>query len=306
MSLWGGFADPSDNSLDSALEKRLELDFNRSVRPVADFTITELEQVMAAAGEELDSHTVEQEMLAVTFQQSLLVLSPRKLVVTAASSVMLHRVLPPMLTLLAAREVTVEWAAFFRKNTTAPWSATNETSDIMAQEYADLKAAFPRGQSFLTGPVDGDHFFHFVYDSIDRTTPEARTEDDVQVNVFLYDVVETVEGDETGAPRKERQQLQTLPNSEYEMLRVFAAAPCVSFETNAAAAVRTPTRVQSLVNEFAPSRFTVVVLQDKDADSASLRCNFRSFEGYSMLNRSVNYFGEGYAFHQMVFARTEA
>ncbi|KAL7696554.1 S-adenosylmethionine decarboxylase proenzyme-like [Lotmaria passim] len=296
MSLWGGFASPTDYS-DSGLEKRLELDFAAAM-PASTFTVAELEAVLATAQQELRHVTQAEGLLAMEMTQSILILTPYKLIVTSASEVMLHQVLKPALALLEAKAVEVEWASYLRKNTTSPWCAESETSDIMAQEYADLKAAFPAGKSFLTGPVDSDHFFNFVYDDVERQT--QRREEDVQVNVFLYDVVNGL-----GDTQKCEQRFTALPDGEYEVARTFAAMPCVSFETNSKAAVMSPARVQHLVDTFQPAHFTIVALQDKDTDGAALRRNFQSFDAYTLQNRTVNHFGEGYAFHQLLFARSD-
>lgn len=296
MSLWGGFANPTDYS-DSGLEKRLELDFAAAV-PAATFTVAELETVLAAAQQSLKHFTEAEGLLALELTQSILILTPHKMIITASSEVMLHQVLKPALALCAAKAVEIEWASYLRKNTTSPWCAESETSDIMAQEYADLKAAFPAGKSFLTGPVDSDHFFNFVYDDVERQA--ERKEEDVQVNVFLYDVV-----DGLSDTQKCEQRFAALPNGEYEIARTFAALPCVSFETNAKAAITAPTRVQHLVDTYQPAHFTIVALQDKDTDGAALRRNFQCFTSYTLQNRTVNHFGEGYAFHQLVFARSE-
>ncbi|CAJ1014290.1 Adenosylmethionine decarboxylase, putative [Leishmania lindenbergi] len=295
MSLWGGFANPT-NYNDSGLEKRLELDFDTSV-DVQAFKVAELEDVLAAAGQELQHHSPAKDLLSLEMTQSILIVMKQKLVVTSASEVMLHQLITPIIAFLKSKGVRVEWASYLRKNTTSPWCTDSETSDIMAQEYAELKAAFPTGKSFLTGPVDGHHYFNFVYDGVNRVA--ERKEEDVQVNMFLYDVAEGL--DEVD---KTTQRFLALPNGEYEVTRTFAGVPCVSFETNAKAAVTTPNRVQELVDTFRPAYFTIAALQDKDADGPALRRNFHAFHAYTLQNRTVNFFGEGYAFHQLLFARS--
>ncbi|KAG5472534.1 hypothetical protein LSCM1_03936 [Leishmania martiniquensis] len=294
MSLWGGFSNPTSYS-DSGLEKRLELDF-ASALDVHALTVAELGHVLAAAGQKLLQHSSVEGLLSLEMTQSIVIVTPYKLVVTSASEVMLHQVVTPALAFLTSRGARVEWASYLRKNTTSPWCAESETSDIMAQEYAELKAAFPTGKSFLTGPVDGHHYFNFVYDNVERVA--GRKEQDVQVNVFLYNVATGLE-----EVHKTTQRFHALPSGEYEVTRTFVGAPCVSFETNARAAVSTPARVQELVDTFQPAYFTIVALQDKDADGSALRRNFDSFHAYTLQNRTVNFFGEGYAFHQLLFAR---
>ncbi|CAJ1991109.1 S-adenosylmethionine decarboxylase / ADOMETDC [Leishmania donovani] len=295
MSLWGGFSNPTSYS-DSGLEKRLEFDFAAAV-DVRTFTVEELEDVLAAAGQRLQHHSSADGLLSLEMTQCIIILTPCKLVVTSASEVMLHQVITPTIALLTSKGVRVEWASYLRKNITSPWCAESEMSDIMAQEYAELKAAFPAGKSFLTGPVDGHHCFNFVYDNVERMA--GRKEEDVQVNVFLYDVAAGLEEVD-----KTTQRFHALQSGEYEVMRTFAGVPCISFETNAKAAVASPTRVQKLLDTFQPAHFTVAALQDRDADGLALRRNFNSFTPYTLQNRTVNLFGEGYAFHQLLFARS--
>lgn len=317
MSLWGGFAPPTQRSTDGALEKRLELDFASPIDLFAPGTtptlsVAEVEKLVSSLGQYLEDFTFQEAeaIAAITFTDTLVVLTTDRIIITCGAAVMLHEIIRPLLSLLTAKSVTVAWAAFFRKNIHSPWATDEEsdknTSDVMATEYAELKAAFPLGQSFLTGPIDGDHYFHFVYDNITRGGA-ACEEDDVQVNVFFYDCEQNVEMD---AGRKNSQVLVPLPlsrtggcESEYEMLRTFASFPHVSFETNARAAMQSADRVAQLVRKFAPSRFIIVALEDTHGGSDTNV--FSAFDGYVRQHRSINHFGEGYAFHQLVYVRAE-
>ncbi|GET90924.1 S-adenosylmethionine decarboxylase proenzyme-like, putative [Leishmania tarentolae] len=294
MSLWGGFSNPTNYS-DSGFEKRLELDFvSVNVHP---FTIGELENVLAVTGQKLRNHTSAGGLLSLEMTQCIAILTPSKLLVTSASEVMLHQVITPIVELCTSKGMRVEWASYLRKNTTSPWCAESEMSDIMAHEYAELKASFPEGKSFLVGPVDGHHTFNFVYDNIERMT--GRKEEDVQVNVFLYGVSTGL-----GEVEKTTQRFQALQNDEYEVMRIFAGIPCITFETNARGAAASPMRVQELLDAFQPTHFILVTLQDRDTDGSALRRNFNAFNSYTLQNRTVNMFGEGYAFHQLLFARS--
>lgn len=257
----------------------------------------------------------EDDVLALTFSQSMVIRYANKLVLSSASTVMLHHVVRPLLDALDAHDVKVEWACYFRKNITSPWTQHHSTSDVMAQEYADLKAAFPTGVSLLTGPIDGEHFFHFVYDGIDRTEHAARVEQDVQLNVFMFGVStnmpsnqpgETCLSDKAAQPQKDYQKITLLSHhGEYELLRFFADERNACFDTNAADAIASPARMQQLICQFKPARFTVVGLQDRDTSPVHLRRNFGAFSGYHLQNCTVNYFTHDYAYHQWIYVRKE-
>lgn len=303
MALWGGFSLSSDQLSDGGLEKRLQFDFRRSDVPSSTISIDDVTAVMSRADQLLLQSKRVREMETATLTQSLVVLTSARLLITSSSSVMLHQVLQPMLSLFQSKGVVVEWASFLRKNLVSPWKSKGcETSDIMAQEYAELKAAFPSGNSFLTGPVDGEHYFHFVYDNVVRE--EGVNETDAQFNTYLYNVSRGVE---FTADKEQHQQLTPLSSEEggYEMQRVFADSRCVSFETNASCtSFAAGGRLCALLDEFCPEKFTLVMFQDRDVKEQTLRTAFANVDGYKMTNRTINYFSEGYAFHHLNFLRS--
>lgn len=316
MALWGGFAPPTQQD-DRGLEKRLQFDFQTlrgSHTTSFPLTADEVAEVMRAADQTLVRCEVVSGMVAATLTDSLVVLTPSRLLVTSSSSVMLHRVISPFLALFDAHGLEVEWASFLRKNIVSPWEdSTCETSDIMAEEYAELKAAFPTGHSFLTGPVDAEHYFHFVFDDVVQQAGERET--DTQFNAYLYEVPGDRLGDaerqEDGVvekPGQQQQQQRLAPvlggvEEGYEMQRVFTDSGCVSFETNASIEMFAQSRLPKLLTDFAPQRFTLVMFQDRDVPESTLRRAFCAVPGYKAINRTVNYFSEGYAFHHVNFER---
>lgn len=318
MSMWGGFVPPTLNN-DNGLEKRLQFDFRLNTishDSTNTLSVEDVVNVMQSADQALESvELVGKGMEAITFSDSLAILTRSRLLVTSSSSVMLHLVLQPMLSLFQQRGVGVEWASFLRKNLVSPWGASEdfETGDIMAQEYANLKESFPNGRSFLTGPVDGEHYFHFVFDDVLRE--EGQQELDKQFNVYLYDVEKCSYEDEEDTSlmnkSRSRQQLQWVTTSleggeeekRYEMQRVFAKSRCVSFETNAPTTDFSTIRLPALLSEYAPHRFTLVMFQDRDVQEKELRGAFRNVKGFRAVNHTINYFSEGYAFHHVSFER---
>lgn len=321
MALWGGFAAPTQQD-DRGLEKRLQFDFEMPLSerrgmatPSFPLTVEDVAEAMSVADQAMLHHEVIADMMAITMTDSLVVLTPSRLLMTSSSAVMLHRVLAPFLTLFAERGLAVEWAAFLRKNMLSPWDASDsETSDIMAEEYADLKAAFPSGHSFLTGPVDAEHYFHFVFDNVVQRADEQET--DTQFNAYLFEVPSERLGNKQHAEQHIAPvQCEMFPGNDkkeeprmeeeggYEMQRVFADSGCVSFETNASIQTFARSRLPKLLTTFAPRRFTLVMFQDRDVPEGSLRGALRAVPGYKAINRTVNYFSEGYAFHHVNFER---
>ncbi|CCW61538.1 unnamed protein product [Phytomonas sp. EM1] len=301
MSLWGGFA-PLTEVSDSGLEKRLEVDFKFPC-PIGKLTVADIEALMRNVDEYLENYSCEGDFQSFTFSQTLIVLTSKMLMMSSNSTVMLHHVLKPLLDLLNQRSVLVEWMSFSRRNTTAPWSTQCETSDIMAQEYAELKAAFPTGQSFLLGPVDSEHYFFFTFDAIDRSEGNA-VEQDVQINVFLYDIVRD-EDDElapnVGLTRKNTQQLTHLEGNTYEIMRTFDDISYISFETNARVAMESPARLESLLKKYKPSKIVMFALQDRNIEPGMLCRTYATLPGYALQSSLTNHFREGYSFYQLTF-----
>lgn len=231
----------------------------------------------------------------------------KQIVVRSSVSVMLHEAVHPMLELMRSHNIIVDWASFMRVNYGSPWDMTSETSDIMAHEYAELKSAFPTGHPYLAGPVDRDHCFYFVYDGIDRDPSSCRRENDVQINVYMYNVQADDEYDLDGNT-KEQQLLVSHCAGEYETLRVStygSTHPFASFETNAVSAASDITKiVNGLLKKFYPERVLLVLLQDRDAQGTTACGVMDRLEGFTVVHRGANHFGGGYVFHQATYARS--
>ncbi|KAH9580028.1 S-adenosylmethionine decarboxylase [Trypanosoma melophagium] len=306
MALWGGFNEPQ-RAVDGCLEKRLELDLRHPIAP-ADVDPQALSAAMQSTGDVLRHHRVSSGSLILAFHHSVMLLTERRVLVVSDSSVLLHAALSPLLNFLQQYEAEVEWASFMRMNLASPWNATCGMSDIMAQEYAELKSVFPSGHPYLTGPVDRDHFYYFIYDNVERNVPNARREDDVQINIYMHNI-KPAEGNSSCnyGSLKNIQEVIPLPRAtEYEVLRISSEendTSFVSFETNASDAEPCNKRVLENIERFCPDLFSMVVLQDREGNLANRRHVFEEVKGYSIVSRAVNHFGEGYAFHQAVYVR---
>ncbi|RNF11322.1 S-adenosylmethionine decarboxylase proenzyme [Trypanosoma rangeli] len=306
VAMWGGCDAPhSDN--DCGIEKRLELDFRGVIEP-SDVAVADLASVMSHAGELLEHHSVGNGLVSLMFSNSMLQLTEKLVLVTSSSSVLLHLVLGPLLDLLRSHAFAIEWASFMRMNITSPWSSLCEMSETMAQEYAELKSAFPSGHPYLTGPLDSGHFFYFVYDGIERNVLDAPPEDDVQINIYMYNVKTDGSRDDSGALKSVRQVLP-LSSTEYEILRVSTDStshPFASFETNAVmASTKTAELLRGLLEKFCPDQVMMVVLQDRCCPLSERNNIFDEVKGYTIMNRATNHFGQGYAFHQISYVRAE-
>ncbi|CCW68158.1 unnamed protein product [Phytomonas sp. Hart1] len=305
MSLWCGFSPLSEGS-DSSLEKRLEVDFKYQ-NSIRKLSVADIETLMGTVDEYLQHHSCEGDFQAFTFSRTLIVLTSKMLTINSSSTVMLHHILGPLLDLLRQFSIQVEWMSFSRRNTMAPWNTQYETSDIMAQEYAELKAAFPTGQSFLLGPVDSEHYFFFTFDAIDRSE-DAAVEQDVQINVFLYDIVREEEEEATTDVKsipKTAHQLIHLEGNTYEFIRTFDDISYISFETNALGAMESPVRLQSLLKKFKPSKIVMLALQDRNMDPGMLCRTYDTLPGYTFQSSLTNQFREGYSFCQLTFVSAE-
>ncbi|RNF25938.1 S-adenosylmethionine decarboxylase proenzyme [Trypanosoma conorhini] len=306
MAMWGGFEAPRSAN-DCGIEKRLELDFRGVIVP-SGVAVADLESVMSHAGELLERQSVDKGLISLFFSNSTLQLTENQVLVTSSSSVLLHVILGPLLDLLRNHAIVVEWASFMRMNTTSPWSSLCEMSEIMAQEYAELKSAFPSGHPYLTGPLDSDHFFYFVYDAIQRNVAGAPPEEDEQINIYMYNVKTDGSDDGSGALKNLRQVIP-LSATHYEKLRVSTdgvSHPFASFETNAVlTTAKKAELVRGLLEKFCPDRVTMVVLQDRCSPPAERDNFFNAVKGYTIMNRATNHFGQGYAFHQTSYVRAE-
>jgi S-adenosylmethionine decarboxylase len=309
MSLWGGFDEPA-NVTDSGCEKRYEVDVNVSESGNSLLAIAKQQwQVLMNHLKEEICETKEFEALTwIRTPQCAIIVTKERVVVTSSAVTLLHLLVAP-LTELCNTMGNVQWSSFMRKNIASPWEPDNEMNHVMASEYAELKQAFPQGKSFLIGPVDGDHYFYFVYDALNRKH-RAVQENDAQVNLVMYNVApEAHQGESSNG--KVVQCCTPLDNKadEYEALRHFYACGqrCVTFETNATTEAHAD-RIVELLEEFQPDRFTLITLFDLATVVAQRyakgdRCGLDKFAKYKTENCFTNEFAHGYTVRKTVFVR---
>lgn len=312
MTAFGGF-EAASSVTDSGCEKRLELDIATN-KPdgILAADLCEWHRALKVMDEKVRWTQQGEHLLSLITDRAVLVVSRDRIVVTTAANLLPHLMLDPLLHLIEQHECTVDWVSFMRKNNASPWASDNAMNHVMASEYAELKQRFPRGKSFLLGPVDGDHYFCFMHDNVDRRGGSAK-EDDVQVNLVMYGV--------KSCPTRHRegvitQHCHTLPSNrpdEYETLRFFevpGSGSCVTFETNFSGGSYKE-RIDALLSEYQPQRFTLISLFDPQSETAKRwskgdKCGLDFFDGFSVENRCTNEFSPGYVMRKSMFlARTQ-
>lgn len=309
MSLWGGFDAPT-NVTDSGCEKRFELDVNLSSEDNQGLLAVDKEKwhgVLRIINESVLEYKALDALHWLRTAQCAVIVTKDKVIVTSSAVTLLHLLVAPLIHVCNQVGV-VEWSSFMRKNIASPWDPDNEMNHVMASEYAELKQAFPRGKSFLIGPVDGDHYFYFVHDALNRASGNV-VENDAQVNLVMYNVKAATSND--AAAKEVVQSCNTLDNKtdEYEALRQFTACGqrCVTFETNSTTQIHA-NRIAELLEEYAPDRFTLLTLFDPSTVVAKRfskgdKCGLDKFANYRLENCFTNEFAHGYTVRKTVFVR---
>lgn len=311
MSLWGGFDEPT-NVTDSGCEKRFELDVkipSGKGQGLLAVDSNQWQNVLDLIKETICECKEYEALSWIRTPQSALIVTKEKVVVTCSAVTLLHLLVAPLIE-LCNRVGTVEWSSFMRKNVSSPWDPDNEMNHVMASEYAELKQAFPQGRSFLIGPLDGDHYFYFVHDALDRKNGDV-IENDAQVNLVMYNVSpQTHQGENASGKIIQTCVPKDNKTDEYEAMRHFYACGqrCATFETNATTEEHAD-RLVDLLREYQPDRFTLITLFDPATTTAKRfakgdRCGLDKFAHYKLENCFTNEFAHGYTVRKTVFVRT--
>lgn len=204
---WGGFdAMPAESPLGP--EKRLELDLRaatakqqivkdnkddkKGMSPQkCDSTFVKMVDDVAVAlnvGAFTSRKQVDDCTVAVFAAGASVVGIKNRIVITTSSRVSMHAVFASIVACVQAAGLEVEWASYMRKNNVCPWDDNNnKAGGDMALEYLALKSCFPAGNPYIFGPVDADHYFYYVSDTVDRSAKAAPVvEADCQINLKMY------------------------------------------------------------------------------------------------------------------------
>jgi S-adenosylmethionine decarboxylase len=310
MSLMGAM-DMCPGTKDCGLEKRLELDLVASTHQGMLEVMDEQWNALFECLDECGSTTTRSEGLRIfKTSKAMVVVARTRVIITSSAEVMLHTIIDPLLRLCREHRCTVEWSSFMRKNRSSPWT-DHETNQVMAAEFLALKRAFPRGASHLFGPLDGDHYFYFIFDGIDRRIPDAVLEDDVQVNVVMYgvksDAVSLNGGTAKSGVLQECVILSdpmSIHADAYESTRRFestSSVPIVTYETNASVHFDHESRIAQLVKQYAPERFTLMTLFDPHSVLAKRTLGATIGSDYTIENRATTEFAPGYVVCKTMF-----
>lgn len=295
---WGAASEAMQRDELGGVEKRLECDFKEEYTGDLDW-----QSVLETLGLGVRGAMVSVNVSCFLCDRAIVIVMAQKIIITAAHHVAIHEFVGPLVDMLKAAGIIVDWASFMKKSTASPWQTKDQT---LALEYAHLKSTFPSGNPFIFGQLDGDHYFYFVTDTIERLPTMAmyaaaapkptswvkKVEADVQVNLIMYNVDDKHLGrphelfgrEATCVYRLELKEFQGawFHGTTYEHLRVVrnpgtaestaAGAPTsgrlVSFETNAELTSAGKQRLTDLVAALKPERFTALVLLDPESETA--------------------------------------
>lgn len=294
-NMWSG-SDEVD--VERGLEKRFEVDITSTVGwMLEDFTT-----VVSAMGCEVKDSQLTEDILYIVCDRCVIVAIADRVVVTANFCVALHKAIVPLMDLVSAKESTVQWSSFMRKNTASPWSATTEDT-LLALEYSNLKECFPAGNSFLLGPLDAVHYFYFVYDNIDRSVASAET--DLQVNVVLHNTQSSPRsvtrlGYQPASKASDIYHRCSTNGSTYEVSRLLSVDGVSSccYESNG---IVSSEKIDSLVRDFKPTSFSVMALVDINCPTP-VNPKAMAFEGYQLENCTSNEFAHGCTIVKTVYS----
>lgn len=295
----------------SGLEKRIELDIlpiNANNNSAFEIAANDLINVLESIDCHIVDTLVEEDITFFICDHCLVVVAPTKIIFTADSAILIHKTLTHWMNLLKTKEYRVEWSSFMRKNTTAPWSAHDA---ILAEEYTELKAAFPNGNAFLFGPLDADHYFYYIFDGVERLGASAVSENtramDLQINVALHDVEQVPVIEALGLRKTNKsgtvyQRCMAIAPGKYQTVRMLQdeqkSNTCV-VESNADSIP-----LATLVEQFCPSRFSVTYLVDPNCPKGeTFDASALTFESYRKDVQMTNEFTGGYHVSKATFTR---
>jgi S-adenosylmethionine decarboxylase len=324
MRLFGGF-DGAPSTDGAGPEKRFEFDLRPKApgaNPLhADFEMWK--QVAKSLGTTVNTfQCIPGVSTCICCDDASIVVLPHRIIISTSGHLMPHNAVPDVMNLLAECSVEIEWMSFLRKNYQSLWEEKVNQDTSLAIEYANLKAAFPTGRSFVFGPLDNDNYFIFIYDDV-RRGPD-NPEDDVQLNLAMYNIQQPPQsqpllpyqeaGIATAHHETKGYGTQTMYASErgkYEMLRyvVNNHNSFASYETNHEKESYSDA-IAKLLSDFRPERVTLYMVIDPQSSagrrlSAEKPIGIESehFSDYELVNRTFTTLSRGYMLMKMSIAR---
>eukprot|EP00994_Dinema_validum_P006963 NODE_544_length_1586_cov_77.538061_g394_i0.p1 GENE.NODE_544_length_1586_cov_77.538061_g394_i0~~NODE_544_length_1586_cov_77.538061_g394_i0.p1 ORF type:complete len:373 (-),score=77.76 NODE_544_length_1586_cov_77.538061_g394_i0:316-1434(-) len=279
----------------------------------------------------LDQASTE-EMDGYILSESSLFVSPVRCVLLTCGTTVLLECLENLINGLVEHGFVVEWMQYSRKNFTYPWLQEGPHCSL-AEEYEVLHKHVPGGSPFIFGPLNGDHFYLYMFDDIQRD--QGIEETDQLCQILMYGISEdmakllvspkdTLNSPETHQVRTATgleklfadHELNTvqdiifepygysvnaLRGTFYATSHITPQAVCsyASFETNLELASYQPL-ISQVIGIYKPERFTVVLFIDEQSNAGKARTSGLNvgvedvYEQHSMQNLSMNAFEPGY------------
>jgi S-adenosylmethionine decarboxylase len=302
MAVWGsvsrGKADEVQQGFEGP-EKRLEMmvkggssdEKRRGLREVA---VSEWEDVIAILNAKIVSCIQNDDVDSyVLTESSLFVASNRVVLITCGTTTLLNA-MPLILDLISRHDMAAHFCSFMRKDFSYPWKQVGPHANMEA-EYDLLKQYLPLGKPYIFGPVDGDHYFCYIYDDIEVSTA------DMHLSLVMYEMAEDVAsrffsdefyptGPETALTRRQSgvdtlvegwlvQDLQFAPcgysinaisGPHYQTMHITPESHCsfASFETNLPlGAVQDDAErvIERVVGVFRPLKFSAIAVCDPES-----------------------------------------
>lgn len=313
-------------------EKRLELmvkggtsdDKSKGLR---DAPVHEWEAVVGILNAKIVSRISNDDVDSYVLTESSLFVASNRLVLITCGTTTLLNAMPLILDVVSRHGMLVHFCSFMRKDFSYPWKQVGPHTTMEA-EYDLLKQFLPLGKPYIFGPVDGDHYFCYIFDDIEVSTA------DMHLSLTMYEMSEEVAGkffsdeffptgDETAVTRRVSgidtlvegwlvQDLQFAPcgysiNSingpHYQTMHITPESHCsfASYETNLPLG-DDPTDAERLIEKvvgvFKPVKFTAIAVCDPE--SGITRRIENSYEalsdvqGYMIVNSFVAEFAPGH------------
>jgi len=261
--------------------------------------------------------------------ESSLFVSPRSITLITCGTTKLLSCVSLLLEGIKQQGLEVEWVSYSRKNFMYPWVQPAPHCSLSA-EYTLLRKHFPDGHPFILGPLDGDHYFFYLMDKMDRPCKE---EVDQQLKILMFDLDPdvcrlhfcdefSINSEQTQKVRRVAgltqlfkdfpliQDVQFAPcgysvnalrGLEYSTIHVTPELECsyASFETTVSLKCYYEV-IRSVLEIYKPGRFTIHLFLDEFSEAALQRNAGGSigienaYEGYRLVNYSINEFQPGY------------
>lgn len=293
-------------------EKRLEIDFKHNpnaINGLRDIPQATWQEMLDYAKCTIISHTQNEYFDAFVLSESSLFVYPTKIMVKTCGTTTLLSVIPKLLEIANACELSVEFVMFSRKNYLFPnkqLGIHNRWDD----EVTYLNTIFD-GNAYVVGPTSSDHWYLYLADYSETTrvvTPEKTLEimmhklDPVVASQFYRKeetgdkdkfpgVAELIEGCETDEFNFSPcgYSMNGLFNQAYSTIHVTPEAICsyASFETNLSLPSYNKL-IAHVLDLFKPGTFTITFFTEKATAAVATTPFAFEIEGYVLKHKTFS------------------